>query len=225
MADSGKTKKFYQKTWFKVLAVLFLLGVIGNIFDGKKDQESKTEDKSELQASVDSLKEVREAERMNLIASFDSLAKAHNLKATKDDFEDAVFYQPSTAPKHTNENGLYPYLVKVSDNVTLRYRIQYTAEDWLFIQRVLARLKYKGGSEKSIELYKGKFERDSDTRIWEWADTEVSSAMYLDLLDLERAESVKIRFEGKQYTKDRSMTTKEKKALTEVLGVYKQVRK
>lgn len=225
MSNNENTKKFYQKTWFKIVVAIFILGVIGNIFDEKKEQSNIEGGENELQISVDSLKEVRKENRIKLIASFDSLASAHNLKVTKDDFEDATFYQPSTAPKHTNQNGLYPYLVKVGDNVTLRYRIQYTAEDWLFIQRVLTRPKFKGGKEKSIELYKGKFERDNDSRIWEWADFEVSEITYLDLLDLERAESVKIRFEGKQYEQDRKMTDKEKRALTEVLAVYKQIRK
>lgn len=220
----SESKNWYQKKRYIVLLVLASLLIVQIISNFNKPLPHYTE-QNKLNQISDSIQAVRMEQKTNLITSFDSVATAHNLKVTKDDFEKASFFKSNLVPNYTNTNFLYPYLVKKNDNIVLRYRIQYQAQDWLFIEDVLVRYILKNGKEKAATLFQGKFERDDDGgEIWEWADFAVSDSDYLTLLDIDKAKSVKLRFRGKQYEKDRDMTIKERKSLEQVIEAYKLIR-
>ena len=215
----------FQKYLFVVLS-LFVGGV--SLSDTKNLQPNVNQQSgkdSEKDAVTDSLINLRKNQREKLMISFDSLAKANALRINKDEFKpDVVFYFPDKAPKYRNTNWMFPYLGKSGNSVYLRYVIQYEADDWLFIENVKVKTKYEDGSEKIIDLFSGYFDRDNESaRIWEWTDIEVSEFMYQNLMDIYNAKSAKIRFQGRQYYKERNMTSNEFKALKNVINVYKQV--
>jgi len=225
--------KFFNgnvKSIFKYVGVIasFLIGSSTLNTPNTLDyQNSSTSEIGSRNSAVDSILNVRRQEKDRLIASSDSLAKAHSLKSSKDEFKpDVTFYHPTNAPKYRNISWMYPYLVKSGNYMKMRYVIQYEADDWLFINNVKVKITYEGGNEKVIDLYSGRFDRDNGNgKIWEWVDTNVSDSMYSKLLDINNAKKAKIRFEGDKYYKERNMTSKELRALKNVIDVYKQVRK
>jgi hypothetical protein len=217
------------KSVFKLIVVIgsCIIGV-SMFYTSETSSKNEISDKKENSTSKgsESNLDVIIKQKEILENSFDSIAKANSLKMYKDEFKpDLTFYQPINAPKYRNVSWLYPYLVKSENDIYLRYVIQYEADDWLFIENVKLKITYKEGNEKIIDLYSGRFEQDNDNgRIWEWIDTEVSDAMYIKLKDLNNAKTAKIRFEGRQYYKERNMTANEFKALKNAINVYKLVK-
>jgi len=224
----NKLLKIKLNRAFKYIAVLALpifgISFTGSQVGSRANSQSNIFTKND--SVTDSVLQVRKAQRTKLMLSFDSLAKANSLKINKDEFKpDVAFYKPKDAPKNIFNNWMYPYLVKSSNYLSLRYKIQYEGDDWLFIESVKVKVNYEGGNEKIVNLYSGSFDRENAAgKIWEWVDTKVTDAMYLDLLTISKAKTAKIRFNGSKYHNERIMTKKELKALNDVINVYKQVR-
>lgn len=216
------------------LGILFVLGIVGAIIS-PSDSKGNPEDEVVLNSSniessqrqkeiLDSIKVVRTATRDSVL---NALSSDKRLRESKDEFKpDYAFYYPKKAPKYTNVNWFFPYIGKANSQVWLRLKVQYKSDDWLFINKVTALIKNDKGESEVVELYEGsKFERDnSGGQIWEYADIEVDDVMYLKLLKLDDAESVKVRYTGTQYYKDRNLTSSELGALSDILDVYKEIR-
>ena len=68
------------------------------------------------------------------------------------------------------------------------------------------------------------WERDNaNGDIWEWSDSPVASAVERsEVQKLSSAGDVTLRFEGRQYVKDKAVTEKQKKAMREVIQAYKK---
>ncbi|AYN01977.1 hypothetical protein [Chryseobacterium sp. 3008163] len=66
----------------------------------------------------------------------------------------------------------------------------------------------------------GKWERDHDSRIWEWLDIQVKESEYEILKKIATSKVTKIRYEGKQYHDDRTLTQKEKDIIKKTLEIY-----
>lgn len=136
----------------------------------------------------------------------ETIAKLKNKFSTKkDDFKDVIWYEPKTAPKYTNRNGVYCYFyVKdgVADN--LRFRFQYYAEDWLFIKYMTFNID---GNNYTIYPY---METDCGDggKIWEWCDVKVGygdvDAKFIKALA--NAKQVKVKMYGRQYYDVRTLT-------------------
>lgn len=165
-----------------------------------------------------------EKEKINqAIKVFESGIKDFSYTTYKDEFKPEVsFFYPPKAPKYTNVNWLYPYFVVSGSNIVSRYRIQYEADDWLFINSVQIKITNDDNSTDIIDFYSGSFKRDNNSRIWEWADFELTAQMYFDLHKISGAKSVKIRFNGLNYHKERLMTNNEKSSITSFLKIYEQ---
>jgi len=224
----NKLLKIKLNRAFKYIAVL-ALPIFGISFTGSQVGNRATSQSNiftKNDSVTDSILQVRKAQRTKLMLSFDSLAKANSLRIEKDEFKpDVAFYKPKDAPNSSLMNWMYPYLAKSSNYVSLRYKIQYESDDWLFIENVKVKVTYENGNEKIVDLYSGRFDRDNGSgKIWEWNDTKVDDAMYLDLLTISKAKTAKIRFNGSKYYKERIMTKRELKALNDVINVYKQIR-
>ena len=97
--------------------------------------------------------------------------------------------------------------------------IQYTAYDWLFIEKYIINvdgLIYEITPNTYDEI-------KTDNRngmIWEWIDREVGFSEYLLINAVSRGKNVKIRFVGKYYRRDMTITNQQKKALKNVLDAY-----
>ena len=144
-----------------------------------------------------------------------------------DKLENVTWYRDITSPQYTNYNGFFLYIGdRGFDYPTLRLRIQYKDSEWLFIEKYL--IYIDGLKYKTIEAEYGDVERDSGTGgVWEWLDiplTKYSKDIVNDF-DVIRAiiyvKDVKIQYIGEQYSKVKTITKKQKKALKNVLEVYK----
>lgn len=160
-----------------------------------------------------------EAERVKRVQEERRLAAAlGRMYQTVDAIENITWYRDRSSPRHENANGFYLYIGKRSgSDPWLRLRVQYNAEDWLFIQSFLV-----VADGQRFEYPEVNFERDhSGGRIWEWYD-EPATSSDLDLVNaIIGSKSAVIRFNGRQYRRDRTITASEKAALRNVLDAYK----
>lgn len=158
---------------------------------------------------------IRIEEEKNKIAKKETAEK--KLKAFRsktDEFNGTTFYHHPQSPKYTNVNFVYPYFGEKDGTYWLRLTFQYTADSWLFIQRI--KIKTDAGQYELAPDFK----TDNNSDIWEWADIQVSPAEYSMLRDMASSKEVLIRYEGRQYQKDRKLTAKEKSVITETLDVF-----
>lgn len=157
----------------------------------------------------------------SMLADMDSRRiKAEKLKPyfsfRKDEFENRVWVEPKDAPKYVDVNGIYCYFMLDDGKPSnLRFKIQYRADDWLFIQ------SYKFLIDGvTYDFVPTKVERDNDTSIWEWSDSPTSSLPEGLLNSLSNAKSAKVRFVGRQYHKDKDITTKQIASIKRTLEFY-----
>ena len=146
--------------------------------------------------------------------------KAEKLKSyfsfKKDEFGGQVWVEPKDAPKYVNVNGVYCYFMLVDGKPSnLRFKIQYRADDWLFIQSY----KFLVDGD-TYDYVPNKVERDNDTYIWEWSDNQVTTLSEPLLKSLSNAKTVKIRFVGRQYHKDKDITAKQIASIKRTLEYF-----
>lgn len=152
------------------------------------------------------LKKEKKAEELSKILS--------NMTKKYDDIKNITWYRDKSSPKYANSNGFYLYFSKD----TLRLNIQYYADDWLFIEKVIIK------TDKQMYILSPRFERDNASgKIWEWADLYVDKSGMGIIEDIINSSSVKMRYEGSKYYKDISLTEKQKKALKDTLFAFKNI--
>lgn len=154
------------------------------------------------------LKKKKKEEELSKILS--NMTKEH------DDITNITWYRDKSSPKYANANGFYLYFSKD----TLRLNIQYYADDWLFIEKVIIK------TDTTTHTIKPKFERDNSSgKIWEWADLYVDKSGMAIIEDIINSSNVKIRYEGSKYYKDITLSEKQKKALKDTLLAFKNISK
>jgi hypothetical protein len=158
-------------------------------------------------------KEIRDKKR--------KLANAtKKMRKTYDDVEGISWYRDRNSPRYNNYNGFFAYFGKRDESSPwLRLRIQYAADDWLFIEKYI--IKVDGVTYTINEAKYGEIETDNGSGgIWEWLDRSVSYKEMEIIKAVANGKSVKIRFIGKQYRKDKTITSRQKLALRNVLNAY-----
>jgi len=186
------------------------------VLEIKKINEEKriAEEKRRKKEKEEKERKVREEKR--------KLANAtKKMRKTYDDVEGISWYRDRTSPRYNNYNGFFAYIGKRdgSHNPWLRLRIQYAADDWLFIEQYI--IKVDGVTYTINEQEYGEIETDNGSGgIWEWLDRSVSNKELEIIKAVANGKKVKIRFVGKQYRKDKNITSKQKLALRNVLDAY-----
>lgn len=156
-------------------------------------------------------KQQKQAEERRLAAALSKMKKE------VDTIENVTWYQDRSSPRYTNYNGFYIYFGKESGSEpSLRLRVQYNADDWLFIQSFFVVADGQRFDYDSVE-----FKTDSNSEIWEWYDKNASSSDLKMVTAVAAARNAVIRFNGLQYRRDRTITAAEKAALRNVLDAYK----
>jgi hypothetical protein len=148
------------------------------------------------------------------------LANATKKLRTKyDDIKGITWYYDKGTPQYTNYNSFHLYMGKEKTGQPwLRFRIQYTADDWLFIQSYVIKTD---NDSYTISTSYGEVETDHGSGdIWEWYDVPMDNSLYNIVQDVIKSKSVKVRHNGKQYYKDRTITQKEKQGLQNMLDAY-----
>lgn len=154
-------------------------------------------------------------------------ASLSHLRKKVDDVEDITWYYHQNSPKYTNSRTAISVYFGYSGNTYKpRLLINYVASDWLFIEKYT--IKADGESFEISPTYRG-IERDNGTLsdgevgIWEWYDSNISRREMEMVLSVIKSKKAVIRFQGKQYYKDHTISQSEKNALKEILAAWKQM--
>lgn len=142
------------------------------------------------------------------------------MKKEYDDVKDITWYKDKTSPSYVNYNGFYAYIGQANGGKPfLRLAIQYAADDWLFIESYI--IKVDGITYTISENSYGEIKTDNGYGgIWEWLDRQVGSSEFQIIKAVANGKDVKIRFSGKDYYKDKTITEQQKLALRNVLDAY-----
>lgn len=137
-----------------------------------------------------------------------------------DDMSETTWYYDKSSPRYrSSRTNFYAYIGKKDGPPWLRLVIQYVADDWLFIEKYI--IKVDGDFYEITENSYGEIKTDNGYgSIWEWLDRGVNQKEYQIMKAVANGKNVKIRFEGKKYSRDRTITNKEKLALKNVLDAY-----
>lgn len=143
-----------------------------------------------------------------------------NMRKKYDDISETTWYRDKTSPRYSNYNGFFGYFGKSNKGSPfLRLRIQYASDDWLFIEKYI--IKVDGVTYEIEEAKYGEIQKDNGSGgIWEWLDRSVTKKELEIMKAVANGKSVKIRFNGKQYYKDKTINSTQKRALRNVLDAF-----
>jgi len=146
------------------------------------------------------------------------------LRKVRDEVERVTFYySPNTVREVANQWYLY---IGVPDGGQpyLRFKWMYTAETWLFVKQVT--LNVDGQKVGSVPISFFAVKRDnSGGRIWEWHDESVNDRDIPFFQRLAASKKTIIRYEGDKYYDDRTLSEGEKKAFTQIVMAYEEMRR
>ncbi|MGE5341353.1 MAG: hypothetical protein ACM3SY_07710 [Candidatus Omnitrophota bacterium] len=155
-----------------------------------------------------------------LIAERKSLANAlSNMRPKVDKIKDIIFYYDKSTPGFIDTNSFHFYIGKRKDSLPwLVMQIQYAGDNWLFIEKYIIKTE-----QENFEITPryGEIKRDNAAgEVWEWY-SDVEGDKYVKMIKaiISSKEPI-IRYEGKDYYKDRKITVSEKKALKNILDAY-----
>lgn len=140
-------------------------------------------------------------------------------RVKKDEFDPngGTWYEPKSAPKYTNQNGIYLYFKVDNTGIkNLRFRVQYFADDWLFFQKVRFSL-----DSAAYEYIPVRTETDNgDGYIWEWFDESLNFSDKNLIYALANAKSAKMKFIGRQYYGIRTLSKQQIIDIKRTLELY-----
>lgn len=141
-----------------------------------------------------------------------------SLTTSMDEVNSITWYRHKLSPESNASNALFTYIGQKEKSVWLRMKITYTADDWLFIKKYTFNVD---GVNFPVSINWG--DRNSDNSggsIWEWVDFPVDAQAYGLLIGICESKRTILRYEGRQYYKDRDITSAEKQAIREVVAAY-----
>jgi len=137
----------------------------------------------------------------------------------KDEFDPRglTWIYHKASPIYLNRNGVFCYFaVKENQPLTLRLRIQYHADDWLFFKKVQFSV-----DQVPFEFYPSSIETDHGSgNIWEWSDDELQGDDLKMIKDIAYAKNVKMKLIGRQYYKIKTLSNKQISAIKDALELF-----
>ncbi|MBL7075490.1 hypothetical protein ISS37_09675 [candidate division KSB1 bacterium] len=214
IAENSFIDKDYNKT----------IEVLNNLFEKHPGSPEAEKGKILISKAEKALKKEKaaeeRAERLRIQKEKQRLANATSkMRKSYDDIQGVTFYRDKTTTEHTDYFGFFLYIGKRKlSNPWLRFRIQFTSGDWLFIQSYIIKV---GDKSFTIAPSYGEIKRDSGGgRTWEWYDTSVNSYIYNMIKAIISNKSAIVRYNGRNYHKDFDIDRLEITALKNVLDVY-----
>ncbi len=183
-----------------------------NIQPTKSESQIKEE---QIKAQEEAKKIAQEkADRQVKINSF--LSK---MRIETDDVKDIKWIYDTSSPMYINVNAIFIYISALKDNSnpTLRMKIQYTGENWLFINSYSLKVDDK---LYTITPSYGEVERDNKTTVWEWYDFIPNNSQISIIREIIKSNKTILRYEGDIYNKDKEITQTEKNAMNNILQLY-----
>lgn len=176
-----------------------------------------------LISTIEREEKTAEAERLAAEAKKAQEAKAlaarldKNLTKEVDEIKGTTWVSHKSIPALGTYMSIYFGLKEQGARVMpLRLKLQYHADDWLFVRSVTIK-----ADEQKFELGSLEFERDNSYGgIWEWSDTVARDQ---DMLrKIADAKKVTIRFDGSQYYSDFILPQSQKEAIKEMLLAWER---
>jgi len=144
------------------------------------------------------------------------------MRSEYDDIKEITWYYAKTTPKYVNvrsDCGAYFCTTNNQSAQNLRLSFQYVAEDWLFIKSYI--IKVDGKRYDINEQKYNEIETDNSRgKVYEWLDRTARTKEIEILKAISTGKNVKIRYVGRKYHEDRTVTNREKLALRNVLDAY-----
>lgn len=171
-------------------------------------------------ASLDSIQQVQEKEAAaKAEAERKRLAEAtKKMRVNNDEMNETTWYYDKSTTKYNNRKSFHIYIGKKENSKPwLRMRLQYEGEDWLFIQKY--QVKTDTGSYIIVPIERLKTDHSGGS-VWEWYDEGIVESSYNMILDIISSKEATLRYTGRQYRYDKTITSAEKRALRNVLDAY-----
>jgi hypothetical protein len=145
---------------------------------------------------------------------------AGQMRTVFDEGKGFTWYYDKNTPKNKNTNCIFLYFGKKSnERPWLRFRIQYAADDQLFIQGYTIKTE---NSSYRINVKPAEVETNNTGReSWECYDTGMTPSLYVIVNAIIYSETATISYIGKQYYDERTITENEKQELKNVLSAFK----
>lgn len=142
-----------------------------------------------------------------------------NMRKEYDEVREITWYYDKTTPEYANENNIFLYIGQDKNkNVWLRFKIQYAADNWLFIDKYIFKV-----DDKTYALTPSydDIKRDNNVNgIWEVYDTDPNLEMIQAIIESEKT-ILRHQNDRDNVYEDRTISKKEKTALRNVLDAYK----
>ncbi len=151
----------------------------------------------------------------------EAAAKARAALRTKvDKLEAVIWYMDPGSPRYANANAFYVYFGEKSGVLTagMRLKIQYHSDNWLFIQSFTVFADSERFDRQNV-----RFEGDNSSKVWEWYDEPATPQDMEMIMAVINSKDATIRFYGRQYQADRTITAKQKAALKNVITAYQAI--
>jgi hypothetical protein len=145
-------------------------------------------------------------------------AAAEQMRTEKDQVKNIVFVSDKSSPTKWS-NSFYLYIGTSSGSKPwLRLHASYSGSEWIFWSKLIFNVDDNIYTSKysSFEVKRD----NSGSRVYEWLDVEVPDSQLPRLRAIAESQSTVIRFEGDSYINDMSLSSSQKKALSNVLAVY-----
>lgn len=168
---------------------------------------------NQLSDSVSDAEKAENASRVKELKPF--------FRTKKDEFdnEGKTWYFPKTAPKYVNANGIYLYFQVIDGRASnLRLVIQHYADDWLFWKQAYFNVD---GATYTYVPRKTETDNGDGGMIWEWSDEQVTAIDQSLIISFLGAKSIKVKLEGRQYYKVKTLTSEQIKSLNRSYKLYK----
>ncbi|MBR4773361.1 MAG: hypothetical protein IK010_02905 [Bacteroidales bacterium] len=138
----------------------------------------------------------------------------------KDEFapDGRIWYTPKDAPQNVWVNGIYLYFMVIDGKAqNLRLKVQYYANDWLFLDRV-----YFSIDSNAYKYTPENVKRDNGRggMIWEWFDEQVHRDDKPLLDALSNAKNAKMKFVGDKYHDIKNITEDQIISINRTLELY-----
>ena len=172
--------------------------------------EKKKAEEEQAQAEKLEAEKKAKAEKLNLLTG---LAK------DKDEVTGRTWYRHKTTTQYVDSNSIFAYfgITEDGDVGPLRLKIQYAGDSWVFIERYILRID---DTKETIEADYGDIIRDNDSTVWEYYDVKMDSDLIEVVKKIAASTKTIIRHEGRERYHDRTITAKEKTALSEIIDIY-----
>lgn len=199
-----------------ILFVSTALMVLSCGTSDKDKTETVSESKNEITDSNNSAK-IQKAKNDSIAKAKKSImdASLKKMRKERDDFSNTTFYFPAGSPKGYSSQ-VVPYIGDASGYRYLKIRFQYTADNWLFVKKIMFKC-----DSKILEYYPTNMKRENNSgKIHEWEDVDPNDQIKQILFWISHADKVKVRYEGDIHYDERTMTKSEQERVLEIYDLF-----